>query len=57
MLFCLIGPPCMATLAVTRQETKTWKWPMLQWSGLAALAYVLTLLVYQLGRFLLGPSA
>lgn len=52
MLFCLIGPPCMATFAITKQETRSWKWPLLQLGGLTALAYTLTLLVYQLGRVL-----
>jgi hypothetical protein len=39
----------MAAFAVTRQEALSWKWPLLQLSGLAALAYVLTLLVRETG--------
>jgi ferrous iron transport protein B len=56
MLFCLIGPPCLATFAITKQETRSWKWPLLQLGGLTALAYALTLLVYQGGRLLSSPS-
>jgi ferrous iron transport protein B len=26
MLFCLVSAPCMATIAVTRRESNSWKW-------------------------------
>jgi len=50
MLFCLVSAPCIATVAMTRQETNSWGWALFQFFGLTALAYVLTLLVYQVGR-------
>ncbi|MFC1634335.1 ferrous iron transport protein B [Planctomycetota bacterium] len=50
MLFCLIYAPCVATVAMTKQETSSWRWALFQFFSLTALAYVLTLLVYQLGR-------
>ncbi len=49
LLFCLIGTPCMATIAVTRKESGSWGWAALQWGGLTGMAYVITLVVYQLG--------
>ena len=49
MLFCLISAPCVATLAVCKRETNSWGWAMLQFLGLTAIAYVITLVVYQLG--------
>ena len=49
MLFCLITTPCVATVAMTKQETNSWGWAMFQFFGLTALAYVITLIVYQLG--------
>ena len=52
MLFCLISAPCMATIAVTRRESGSWKWALFQLGGLTLLAYVLTLIVYQLGSAL-----
>lgn len=52
MLFCLISAPCMATIAVTKRETNSWKWALFQLGGLTALAYFLTLAVYQAGRLL-----
>ena len=53
MLFLLISAPCMATIAVTRRESGSWKWAMFQLGGLTAVAYVISLVVYQTGRLLL----
>jgi len=50
MLFCLVSSPCVATVAVTKQESGSWKWAFLQFGGLTVLAYVLTAMVYQVGR-------
>ena len=50
MLFMLISAPCMATIAVTRRESNSWKWALFQLGGLTLLAYLATLLVYQAGR-------
>jgi ferrous iron transport protein B len=52
MLFCLITAPCVATVAITRRESGAWKWAILQYGGLTALAYVVTLAVYQTGRLI-----
>ncbi len=52
MLFCLIASPCMATVAVTKRESNSWKYAILQWVGLTAIAYVLCLVVYQVGSLL-----
>ncbi len=49
MLFCLISAPCMATIAVTRRESNSWRWALFQLGGLTLLAYLLTVLVFQAG--------
>ena len=54
MLFCLISAPCIATVAITRKESGAWRWAALQYFGLTALAYVITLIVYQAGRLVAG---
>ncbi|MHC4482422.1 MAG: ferrous iron transport protein B, partial [Planctomycetota bacterium] len=54
MLFCLISAPCVATVAMTKQETNSWAWVLFQLLGLTALAYVITLIVYQVGSLLTG---
>jgi ferrous iron transport protein B len=53
MLFCLISTPCIATIAATKTETGRWKWAIFQWTGLTAMAYVITLIVYQTGLLFL----
>ena len=52
MLFCLISTPCMATVAIVRRETNSWKWALIQFGGLSLLAYTLTLAVYQVATLL-----
>ena len=54
MLFCLISTPCVATVAMTRQETNSSGWALFQFFGLTALAYAVTFVVYQLGSFIAG---
>ncbi len=49
MIFCLISMPCVATIAMTRQESGSWKWALFQGGALTVLAYVVTLVVYQAG--------
>ncbi len=50
MLFALITAPCVATIAITRQESNSWRWALFQLVGLTVLAYVVTTAVYQIGR-------
>lgn len=52
MLFCLISMPCIATVAVVRRETNSWKLMFFQIIGLTLLAYLVTLIVYQIGLLL-----
>jgi ferrous iron transport protein B len=49
MIFCLISAPCMATIAVTKRESNSWKWALFQLVGLTVLAYGITLAIYQIG--------
>jgi ferrous iron transport protein B len=53
MLFLLIATPCLATVAVTRKESGRWRYALLQLGGLTALAYLVSLFVYQTGRLFL----
>ena len=39
---------CTATLAVVRRETNSWKWPLLQFGYMTALAYTASFLTYRL---------
>jgi ferrous iron transport protein B len=51
MLFCLISAPCMATIAITARESGSWKWAVLQLTGLTLLACMVTVIVFQTGSF------
>lgn len=52
MLFCLISAPCMATIAVTKRESNSWRWALFQLAGLTALAWIVTAAVYQIGSLI-----
>lgn len=54
MLFCLIASPCVATVAMTRQETNSWAWAIFQYFALTALAYLITFIVFQIGSLISG---
>lgn len=40
MVFYVFAMQCMATLAVVKRETKSWKWPLIQTAYMGALAYL-----------------
>jgi ferrous iron transport protein B len=40
MVFYVFAMQCMATMAVVKRETNSWKWPIIQLVFLGALAYV-----------------
>ncbi len=46
MVFYVLAMQCMSTLAVVKRETKSWKWPVIQFAYMTGLAYVMSLLVY-----------
>ncbi|CAM1360091.1 ferrous iron transport protein B [Tenacibaculum xiamenense] len=48
LLFYAFAMQCMATLAIVKRETKSWKWPMIQLIGMGVLAYVSALISYQI---------
>ena len=48
MIFYVFAMQCMSTLAITKRETKSWKWPIVQLVYMTALAYFMSLMVYQL---------
>jgi ferrous iron transport protein B len=48
MIFYLLAMQCMSTLAVVKRETKSWRWPIIQLVYMTGLAYILSLIAYQL---------
>ena len=51
MLFCLLSIPCLATLAIIRRELNSTKLALAEAGLLFTVAYLITLIVYQLGSF------
>jgi ferrous iron transport protein B len=48
MVFYAFAMQCMATLAVVKRETKTWKWPLIQLVYMGVLAYLGAFITFQL---------
>lgn len=48
MIFYAFAMQCMSTLAVVYRETKSWKWPAIQFLFMSVLAYLSSFIVYQL---------
>ena len=50
MVFALLSAPCMATFAIVKRESNSWKWAFFQFFGMTAVAYIVTFIIYQTGR-------
>ena len=48
MVFYVLAMQCMSTLAVVKRETRSWKWPFIQFVYMTALAYVCSFVVYHI---------
>ena len=48
LIFYVFAMQCMSTLAVTKRETKSWKWAAIQFTFMTAMAYFGSLFVYQI---------
>jgi ferrous iron transport protein B len=48
MVFYVFAMQCMATLAVVKKETKSWRWPLIQLAIMGIMAYVGALITYLL---------
>ena len=47
LVFYAFAMQCMATLAIVKRETKSWKWPLIQFVGMGVLAYICSFIVFQ----------
>ena len=48
MVFYVFAMQCMATLAVVKKETKSWKWPLIQLAYMGILAYLASYITFNL---------
>lgn len=49
MVFFALCCQCQATLATIKRETNSWRWPIFAFGYMTALAYIASLVVYQVG--------
>lgn len=49
MIFFALAMQCMSTIAIVRRETNSWKWPTAMFVYMSALAYICSLITYQIG--------
>ena len=50
LVFYVIAMQCMSTLVIVKRETKTWKWPVIQFIYMTGLAYLLSWVTYVIFR-------
>ncbi len=48
LIFYVFAMQCASSLAVVKRETGGWKWPIIQFVYLTGLAYIGSLITYQL---------
>ena len=51
LVFYVFAMQCLSTVAVTRRETNSWKWAILQVVYLTGFAYLAALATYQVSGF------
>ncbi len=47
LIFYVFAMQCMSTIAIVKRETKSWKWPAIQFAMMTGLAYLGSFVVYQ----------
>ena len=51
MVFFVLACQCMSTLAVVKRESKSWGWPVFLFVYMTTLAYIASLIVFQVGSY------
>ena len=52
MVFYVFAMQCMSTIAVVKRETNSWRWPIFQTVYMTGTAWIVCLIIYQVGRAL-----
>jgi ferrous iron transport protein B len=48
LIFYAFAMQCMSTFAIVKKETNSWKWPLLQLFGMTLLAYIASLITFNI---------
>ncbi|ERJ13450.1 ferrous iron transport protein B [Haloplasma contractile] len=54
MVFSLLYVPCLAAVGAIKQETGSWKWTLFSIGFSFTIAYLISLLIYQIGSFFIA---
>ena len=54
MVFFALCAQCVSTLVTIWRETNSWVWPTFSFVYMTVLAYVIALLTYQVGTWMMG---
>ncbi len=54
LIFILIYFPCVGVVAAVKKETNGWKWPLFLVFYTTGLAWVMSFLVFQIGKFMIN---
>jgi ferrous iron transport protein B len=52
MVFYLFAMQCASTVAIVKRETNSWKWPVIQWLYMGALAWGMAYLTFHGGKLI-----
>jgi ferrous iron transport protein B len=52
MIYYVFAMQCVSTVAVVKRETNSWRWPLFQIAYMTGTAWLVCLIVYQVGRAL-----
>ena len=50
----VFAPQCISTLAVTKRETNSWRWPIVMFCYMLSLAYIAAFVVFHVSQWLFG---
>jgi ferrous iron transport protein B len=48
MVFYVLAMQCMSTIVIVKKELGSWKWALIQVLYMTGLAYIMSLIAYQL---------
>ena len=52
IMFMLLSAPCIATFAIIKSETGSWRWSIFQFIFMTVIAFSVSVIVFQLGRII-----
>lgn len=54
LVFFIFAMQCLSTLVVAKRETNSWRWPLFMFSYMTGLAYLASLVTFQITQWVMG---